>query len=243
MTINKTLPSTFNFGCYGNLYGAKLDATGMKYSITEGGSENVIDTYPYHLVKQNVEEGSWTIVLANENKPKKSLPSTFKFKYGERDNSIYTAAEDTEGDFHVTWNGVNGEHGMRYTRKQVECSLKSVWHIVEEDVLKCEKDDIKDDTQGETANIPPNAVASIYEPLSFLMGAMSQQADKACEECYEEIDLLDYLREFTATTDAEVIISKGEYIVYYEGADYKACCDEVLLGICDAITTLHMASN
>ena len=248
----KALPSTFKFHT-----GCGKDYTCLKLNSTQSVifCEDSAATWSTEEVVANVEEGAWVIV-----EPKKALPTAFKFKHADDGDLIYTATKQPEGDYKITWMSRGLSRETPWLTEELEDNIKTgIWNIVDEAVLKCEND-----ANGETANIPPTSVANIadvsasgfatiYDPISFLMGAMNEGGNsledcaKACEDycegCdYEEMTLLEVLKEFTEHTGADVIITEGSYVVIYKGEEYNACCEDSLTDLMDAVATLNMAN-
>lgn len=161
------------------------------------------------------------------NNTTNTLPENFQFTVHSI-ACIYTATfSDEYGQYRVTWPDCGGSGGW-FRHDEVSNNIDNgYWKI------DC------DCTQGETANIPPHSVASIYDPISFLQGAMNEGCCEDNVECHENISLLDYLKGFTETIDAAVTIADGEYIVYYNDIDYKASCECDLVEICEALMTVE----
>ena len=180
MTIsNKTLPEIFKFTSGSNsapIYTAIEDTDGVFHvSWRHHNGGHGCTSYTRKQVESNLKDG-WHIV-----EPKTPSLSSFKFKHVDDEDLIYTATKQPEGDYKITWMSRGLSREIPWLTEELENNIKTgIWNIVEEPLLKCEND-----ANGETSNIPPTSVANIadvsasgfatiYDPISFLMGAMNE---------------------------------------------------------------------
>jgi hypothetical protein len=236
--MKNALPDNFQFTfkTLDTIYTASHVPAFDKWVVTGGLNQGL--SYTKFAIDALILEGTWKIV-----EPKKSLPSVFQFTTKTSEYTFTATYNAIKNKYLVTW-PKQIYSGTAYTYKQMQANIQmGHWTIEENSLLKCENEGYD---EGNTANVPPDEqcnVASIYDPVSFLMGAMNEGSTQECCEENAQVctSLLDYLKEFTVNTGASVSIIEGSYTVLYNDVCYSADCDCELTEICDAVTTLYMA--
>lgn len=152
----KELPATFQFKSVHSteVYTATHDHEHNGYKITWGVHGGQMFA-PMAGTVENISNGTWIVL---------KLPETFQFTCKDDHRTtpiVYTYKKLNNDTCMTSWgDGVTREQQL-YDIEEVERYLSTgEWVLLT----------FENDACGETSNIPPAAVASIYDPISFLMG-------------------------------------------------------------------------
>lgn len=209
----KKLPSTFKFRwcTLDTIYTATEDVGG-DYAVTWDGSIINNALYDRRTVVAAVEIGTWNILTEVPTNEKQDILAATNASQDAWKKHI----EALDNDVGVT----NNRRGKSVLGELLKAKIAANY---------------VDDTQGETSNTLSDGEAQCIDCFGD------------CDECfvsegyYDDITLLDFIKEFTKDTGASISVIDGSYTILYNDAAYNADCDCQLTEICNSITTLHLA--